>query len=367
MDLGPHQAEAGERSREEGIRFAARMRFPRVFGVALGGLCIGGTLWQLGSPTPQWALLGAYVLAWPQLAYVLAQRARNPHRAELRNFTLDSAFGGAWIALMHFSPGPSAILFTMLAMGEAAVGGPRLLGRCLAVQAAVVAVVAALLGFPAAPGQASIAARMAAVPLLVFYPILVGLTAHRLSRRVRQQAKALAALSGTDELSGLLTQAHWKRAVRAEFHRCRRLGHGAAVMMIDVDRFKEINDRCGHPAGDEVIRAVAALVRDSVRAHDIAGRYGGDEFCVVLPGATAEAAQVVAERIRARVAAATLERRHGVRTTTSIGLAAFDAADPAPEAWIARADRALYRAKAAGRNRVERSATPEGEEAAPGA
>ncbi len=348
----------GERSREEALRFLRRVYPPRIFGLALAGLCIGGTLWQLGAPALEWALLAAYALAWPHIAYLTASASRNPHRAELRNLSVDSAFGGAWIAAMHFNPGPSMIVFVMLAMGNAATGGARFLARCLALQALALLATSALLGFPEPPGQASIAARAASVPLLLFYPILVGLTVHRLARRVRQQAKTLAALSGTDELSGLLTQAHWKRAVRTEFHRCRRSGHGAAVMMIDVDRFKEINDRHGHPAGDEVIRSVAAIVRDSVRANDIAGRYGGDEFCVVLPGASGEAARSVAERIRARIGAAALEPRSALRATASIGLAALGEADAAPEAWIARADRALYRAKAAGRDRVELEAAP---------
>ena len=357
MEIRFEDEEPGERSREEGVRFAERMYLPRVFGLALGGICIGGTFWDQGAGLLQWALMLVNVLGWPHLAIALARRSRNPHRQELRNLMVDSASGGIWIAAMHFNPAPSIILFVMLAMDKAAVGGFRFMARCIGVQAFAVALVTLLIGYQPPPPEASVLARIAAMPLLFIYSVTVAHTAYGLSRRVRQQAQVLAALSSTDELSGLLTQTHWKRAVLAEFHRCRRLGHSACVMMIDVDRFKDINDRYGHPAGDEVIRSVARMLRDSVRAHDVPGRYGGDEFCVVLPGAGEETAFLVAERIRQRVGSSLLETRHAIRSTVSIGIAAFDAADANPDAWIARADRALYRAKEAGRDRAERYGT----------
>ncbi len=343
--------EPGERSVEEGLRFAQRMYLPRVFGLALGGVCIGGGLWEQGAGALEWALMLVNVLGWPHLAYLLARRSANPHRQELRNLMIDSASGGVWIAAMHFNPAPSMVLFAMLAMDKAAVGGLRFLARCVAVQAFAVAVVTLLVGFDA-PAESSVVARVATVPLLVLYSITVAHTAYRLSRRVRQQAQVLAALSSTDELTHLLTQANWKRAVFAEFHRCQRQGTAAALMMIDVDRFKEVNDRFGHPVGDQVIRSVAALIRDNVRAHDVPGRYGGDEFCVLLPGAGAETARVTAERLRERIAASALEPARGVRSTVSIGIALYEPGDAGPEAWIERADRALYRAKDAGRNRI---------------
>jgi diguanylate cyclase len=123
--------------------------------------------------------------------------------------------------------------------------------------------------------------------------------------------------------------------------------------MIDIDRFKEVNDRHGHPAGDEVIRAVAAMVRDNLRAHDVPGRYGGDEFGVLLPGASEATAQAIAGRLRERLSAATIDAARGVRTTVSVGIAAWQPSDTDADSWIERADRALYRAKEGGRNRVE--------------
>jgi len=112
--------------------------------------------------------------------------------------------------------------------------------------------------------------------------------------------------------------------------------------------------------GDEVIRRVAELVRRSLRLHDVPGRYGGEEFGVVLPGTGVEGAETLAERIRARIESAVLEPRNAVRATLSIGVAAFDTLDAGHMEWIARADRALYAAKESGRNRTARYAAAGG-------
>jgi diguanylate cyclase (GGDEF)-like protein len=138
--------------------------------------------------------------------------------------------------------------------------------------------------------------------------------------------------------------------------RYRRGGGTASLLMLDVDHFKAINDRHGHPAGDEVLRSIARILRDTLRQEDLPGRYGGEEFGVVLPGAGAEGAAVVAERLRKRIEAALLERRAGIKATVSIGFAEIGPQDVDCTTWIARADRALYAAKAAGRNRCVSSA-----------
>jgi diguanylate cyclase (GGDEF)-like protein len=122
--------------------------------------------------------------------------------------------------------------------------------------------------------------------------------------------------------------------------------------MIDIDHFKVINDRHGHPVGDAVIRSVAWILRSVLRLHDVPGRYGGEEFGIVLPGTGIQGAEILAERIRARIESMTLETMRDVRATASLGVAAFDTADEDHMGWIARADRALYTAKESGRNRT---------------
>src|SRR5256886_16198864 len=113
-----------------------------MLGLVLGGVGIGGALWSRGAHGRAWAALPANGLVWPHIAYPLARRSGNPYRAELRNLMLDSASGGAWMAVIGFSPAPSAVIFAMMAMDKVSVGGLRFLARCLAAQAAAAALVA---------------------------------------------------------------------------------------------------------------------------------------------------------------------------------------------------------------------------------
>jgi len=342
---------ADELEIEEGRRLARRMYVPRMLGLALGAVCIGGGLWEVGVPPWVWALLAFNALVWPHIAYRLARRSRNPMRAELRNLTLDSACGGAWIAAMHFSLAPSLVLVAMLAMDKAAIGGIKLLARCLAAQLAAAVLVAFVAGIEPQLKQSGPAERFSTAPLLLFYPVMVGFTAYRLARRVRRQNQELRELSATDGLTGLPNHTSWQRAVEREFARARRYEQPAAVLMLDLDHFKAINDVHGHATGDAVLRAVAEVLGQLLRGQDVPGRYGGEEFGLLLPGTSRAGAEAIAERIRARLDSRVMIPERGLRVTASIGCAALEAGDASAAAWIARADRALYRAKAAGRNR----------------
>ena len=355
MDRLFEQSELSGRPQDEGLRFAQRMYRLRMLGPILGAVCVGGALWVQGAHALAWAALAANALAWPHIAYWLARRSVNPYRAELRNLMLDSASGGAWMAMIGFSPAPSAVIFSMMAMDKVSVGGLRFLARCLAAQAAAAAVVAIARGLELHL-QSSVVERVATLPLLVVYPLVIGLTTYRLARRVRRQNQTLAALSSIDGLSGLLNRSHWEAVVAAEFQRCRRIGHASSLMMIDIDHFKVINDRHGHPVGDAVIRSVSWILRGALRLQDVPGRYGGEEFGVVLPGTEIDGAETLAERIRTRIESVVLEPAKDVRATVSLGVAGFDPRDADHVDWIARADRALYMAKEAGRNRTARDA-----------
>jgi len=130
-----------------------------------------------------------------------------------------------------------------------------------------------------------------------------------------------------------------------------------SVLMLDLDYFKRVNDTWGHAAGDQVLQAVGKLLRDSCRVYDIPGRYGGEEFCIVLPETRLGNTTIVAERIRTRLEATSMDVGDAnVTVTASIGIAGMDSADEgvlSPAALIERADRALYSAKHRGRNRIE--------------
>jgi diguanylate cyclase len=338
-------------TRDHGLRFARRMHGPRTLGLALGFLAVCATLLEQGAPAWVMVLLVFNGFVWPHVAYAIASRSRDPYRAETRSLIADSAFGGAWIAAMHFNLLPSVLLFAMLAMDKVSVGGWRLFSRALSVQAAVCIAVALAEGFAFQP-MPTLTILLACLPMLVAYPMAVGLVTYRLSRRVREQNRQLGTLSRTDGLTGLLNRVHWERMASAELKRHHRHGSPAALMMIDIDGFKAINDRYGHLAGDEVIQNIATLLHAALREQDIAGRYGGDEFGVLLPDTSLAGAQAIAERVRTQIEASLMQSADGVRCTISVGVAAAGAAGDDVREWIRRADRALYRAKLLGRNRI---------------
>lgn len=160
-----------------------------------------------------------------------------------------------------------------------------------------------------------------------------------------------------DPLTELYMRSFFMLRLEEEARRARRYGRSFALLVMDVDRFKRVNDTYGHQAGDEVIRQVAAAVRSSIRAGvDLAGRYGGDEMMVLLPETPAEGAMIVAERIRALVEdqVIALPGAEPIRVTTSIGLAVFPGDGENGSQLFANADTALYQAKQRGRNGVRR-------------
>lgn len=172
----------------------------------------------------------------------------------------------------------------------------------------------------------------------------------------RRMNDELLVLATTDFLTGLPNRREFMRQLDAEQARLQRdVGGCAAVLMLDLDLFKHVNDEYGHATGDAVLRHLAGLMRDSQRKIDMLGRVGGEEFAILLPGADLDAAAVFAERLRQRIADTPLQvSGQPLPVTVSIGIAALSAADSSADQALIRADQALYRAKRGGRNRVER-------------
>ena len=157
----------------------------------------------------------------------------------------------------------------------------------------------------------------------------------------------------TDDLTGLFNKGAFRRAMLVEENRGRRRKREFSIMVIDADNLKSVNDKFGHHAGDELIRTVAATLRSVLREDDIAARYGGDEFVVMLNGIEGELAEGVAERIRAAVNAKELGPRGAhFHTSISIGIATYPNDGIDADAVFERADEALYHSKKMGRNRV---------------
>jgi diguanylate cyclase (GGDEF)-like protein/PAS domain S-box-containing protein len=172
--------------------------------------------------------------------------------------------------------------------------------------------------------------------------------------RKRLQADLLE-MATTDALTGLPNRRTFMSRLEEEFARVLRFGaHQVAVLMLDLDYFKRINDTHGHAAGDEVLRQVAMLIRDETRRVDLCSRLGGEEFAILLAGATLVAARDFAERLRSKIAAAAvIHDGKAIAVTASIGIAAMKTSDDAADAALLRADGALYHAKDFGRNQVK--------------
>jgi diguanylate cyclase (GGDEF)-like protein len=170
-----------------------------------------------------------------------------------------------------------------------------------------------------------------------------------INETLQKKNEELEMLSITDGLTGLVNHRFLIQKLNEEGIRASRYKHEFSVLMADVDHFKQYNDEFGHPAGDEVLRRVADIIRASVRPGDTAARYGGEEFAIVMPETPGPEAFEIAEHIRARVAS---EAFPGKKITLSIGVAEFPSDADLPHAVIAAADKALYEAKRDGRNRT---------------
>jgi diguanylate cyclase (GGDEF)-like protein len=175
--------------------------------------------------------------------------------------------------------------------------------------------------------------------------------------QLAKTAERLRNESVTDTLTGLVNRRGFDTNLAQTIADGARRGRSAALLMIDIDNFKLYNDTFGHPAGDRALRVVADVLRKHAnRTRDVAARFGGEEFALIMPETNLRGAAVVAERLRAAIEATGIRQGDGARhrvVTVSIGVAAVsNAAEATPASMLAEADRALYRAKAAGRNRV---------------
>ena len=168
-----------------------------------------------------------------------------------------------------------------------------------------------------------------------------------------RQSRAMAEVELVDPLTGLLSHSHFIGEAQREMTRAIRYRHTSSLLLLDVDDFKRINDTFGRRAGDKALARLAAVLRQSVRDHDMVGRLGGEEFAVLLPETTAAQSEPLAERLRAEIEGLKLSAgERGFSLTVSIGVSEFCAEDETLDPVLRRADAALYEAKLGGRNRV---------------
>ncbi len=330
--------------------FARASYVPRIIGLSLGFVSIA-SVFATRQTTPWWLWTGlaVHALAWPHLAWLWVRHSPDGVRAERRNLLIDHLFGGVWISAMAFNALPSVLMVALMSMDSMIAGGWRQFVRGMVAHVGGIAVGLLLFGLHWQP-ESSLLHVMACLPVLLFHPIAVGQITYRALIKLRRQREEMTHLSQHDGLTGILNRRHWEHVVKTEFARCRRSGETATLVLVDLDHFKRVNDTLGHAAGDAALRGFAQRLKDSLRVTDTPGRYGGEEFGILLPDTALRDASELMQRLQASLSAEPLLQQRVV--TASFGVAALTADLPNHEAWMRLADQMLYRAKDRGRDCV---------------
>jgi diguanylate cyclase (GGDEF)-like protein len=325
-------------------------------------------------------LPGFYALIVPLFRLSLTQwrvRRAPVYRRAYTAATLGIAYGSARLVYMHALPDgadPRAYLWSHTAIWlSAAAGGAVtmwLVNQALILPAyklenPTARIRTELLGRESLQNDATelCAALLVAVGMTISaLTLIIALPLTTLLQRSVRHAQLLSE-ARADSKTGLLNAATWEREATAEVTRAIRTFSPVAVALLDLDRFKQINDTHGHLVGDEVLRRIAGTMTDVLREYDVAGRFGGEEFVMLLPQTRAPDALRIAERVRAHIARQLIFSPTGERisVTVSIGVAALDAGSSRElTELLAAADAALYRAKASGRDQVQMISTSRG-------
>ena len=346
-------------------------------GVSFAGIAL--ELWGKAS-TLEWLALASVFLVYPHLAYWRARRASDTQKAELNNLVIDAILIGMTVAALHFPLWLTFTLWLGSSMNSAICSGLRGLGIASVALLGGAAGGVAMFGMRFVPDMGWPTTLVLIVGMSI-YLIAIALATHwrsqqlRLVReklrlgeqvlsdtndRLQQQLAQVTRLQDQlneqavrDPLTGLFNRRYLETIVPHELARCARDGSSLALIMIDIDHFKTVNDSFGHQGGDEVLKALAQLLIDSVRASDVACRFGGEEFLLLLPNMAEAGALERAEQWRAAFADMAVESNGAlIRATLSMGVAFYPHDGKDLHALVRAADLALYRAKAQGRNRV---------------
>ena len=291
--------------------------------------------------------LGMYAAAW----WLLGRRRNLP--AVLLMWTEVLVHAGVCTVLLGWASGVHYFLLVFIpavAVSRNSRHAAGALAFMLAAYLGLDALTQAIpVRYPLAP-EATTALRWLSIGVVF---VMFGYTGRFYVQRVAEAEARLRDMATTDAMSGLWNRRHFVTLAHAEVERARRHGDTLAVVLADIDHFKQVNDRHGHDAGDRVIQHVSALLRSQARAGDLIGRWGGEEFILLLPGCEAAGARQRCERLREQVAGSPCEVAGGrtISVTMSFGVIPLPMDLPFEQA-VQRADAALYQAKGAGRNRV---------------
>jgi diguanylate cyclase (GGDEF)-like protein len=314
----------------------------------------------------QWTLLGLQFLLYPQLVYWRARRSADPLRTEMQNLLVDDVLLGIWVASWGFPLWITFILFISTCLNLMIFHGRRGLSKVILAMLAGVLVVALASGLRFRPDTSPLTTGLCMLALALYlfmfandaYTRGVALRQSRkqLGIRVEEITSLQAQLqeqASRDPLTGLFNRRHLDSLLAQELAECRETGIELTLVMIDIDRFKAVNDNFGHLAGDKMIRAVAALLLRHAQEADLACRFGGEEFLLMMPRTPVSVALQRSEALRKEFEAMRVTfEGHDMRTTLSFGIAGFPDHGSEPTPLLQMADKALYVAKLQGRNRI---------------
>ncbi len=364
----------------KGKVFVKRLYVPRMIGLGLGFVCVASVFIQNGMPAPVWLGLAANGFIWPHIAYFTAKKSRNPYRAEIRNLLIDSFLGGIWIPLMSFNLLPSATVIGMLSTDNISVGGVRLFIKGMLAQLAGLLLGIFLYGLNIRTESTTLNV-LACIPMLGVYPIIVAMVTHRLGINLRQQKKKMEKvdialkeaneklteaceelresekkyreLSIIDNLTQLYNSRYLFHQLKVEIDRANRYDQPLALVFLDLDNFKQFNDKYGHIMGDNALSRLGQVVKECLRKPDSAYRYGGEEFIVLLPMTRVPDGIIVADRIRTEFKKErfTPVPDKSAHLTMSIGISQYQPQEDMVN-FVRRVDELMYQAKNAGKDRI---------------
>ncbi len=326
----------------------ARARLPfitfryRALGMGLGGLPIAVVLVENHASWPYWVSWLFTCYLWPPAALYRASKSQDPFLAERSNLIIDSFIAGLWVAFLHFNLLPSAMLLAITIADKISTGIRRLWLYSLPSTASGILVGGLITGFAFQP-HTSMSVIFASLPIMILHTLAVSLGTFHLVRKVSRQNQALTVTSQTDYLTGLFNHGHWQKLATEQFNSTHSPNH-CTLVLLDVDRFKAINDSFGHSVGNDVLQAISQVITHSVPAGSITGRLGGDEFAVILPVGQ-EKAQDIANRIKQKTAAIRIRKYPKLRCSVSFGLASHKKSTQSVRQWFDIADRNLYTQK----------------------
>ena len=284
----------------------------------------------------------------------LADRQQSRRSAEpgIRQLKTDAVLAGMWVGLMGGNALPSTALLMIICMNLMGAGGVRLFVAGFALMVVACLVTLQLTGVSLALTSTALEGVLT-LPVIVIYPLLFSWISYQAATKLAQHKRRLQVMSTCDGMTGVYNRRHWEILLRNEFEHCRRQHRDATLLIIDIDHFKRINDTWGHDVGDEAILALTRQLRLTLRGSDVIGRFGGDEFAVIMCGTPAESAIAAMSRVH--------EGLHGLRLACapqvilhiSVGVAPLTPQFGHYREWLKSADLALYKAKNAGRNRTE--------------